>query len=628
MKPFAAPTEPAAAAPHAEAVEVDTVDLLVIGSGAGGLSAAVTAAALGLSVRVVEKEAVLGGTTAWSGGWMWLPGHPLAREAGLVEDPDAPRRYLRHELGAQYDEARVDAFLDHAPRMVEFFRRHTAMAFIDGNGIPDFHGRSPGAVEGGRQLGTAPFDGRQLGPDLHRLRPPLDLISFWGMGIASGPDLRHFMNATRSLASFTHVVRRVVRHLWDTVRHGRGRHLVNGNAMVARLLRSALDRGVDLRTSSPVIRLLREGDRVYGAVIGPAGGTGGADGAAGHSSGGGRETVVRARCGVVLACGGFPHDPSRMAELDPRGLVASSSPPGVASPDAGRRHPSAAPLSNTGDGLRLGESVGATVSGDLSAAVAWAPVSLVPQADGRFGRYPHLIERAKPGLIAVTRQGGRFVNEADSYYDFMRGLFAAVPPGEPVQAWLICDHRFIRRYGLGAAKPAPVPLGPSLASGYLQRGRDLPDLARRCGINAAALQETVRAFNHHAREGRDPAFGRGDTAYNRVQGDAGHRPNPCVAPIEHGPFYAVRVLPGSLGTFAGLRTDARARVLDAHGQPIAGLWASGNDTASVMGGRYPSGGITLGPALTFGYLAAHDAAGQGPGAASVASDPAAPSTTP
>jgi succinate dehydrogenase/fumarate reductase flavoprotein subunit len=226
-----------------------------------------------------------------------------------------------------------------------------------------------------------------------------------------------------------------------------------------------------------------------------------------------------------------------------------------------------------------------------------------------MGHFPHLVERGKPGVVAVTRRGQRFVNEADSYYDFMAGLFAAVPAGEAVEAWLVCDHRFIRHYGLGHAKPAPMPLGPSMRSGYLKRGPSIEALALACGIDAGALRVTIDQYNRHAREGRDPLFGRGDTPYNRVQGDAAHGPNPCVAPIEHGPYYAVRIVPGSLGTFAGLRTDASARVLDAQGAPLAGLYACGNDMNSVMGGRYPSGGITLGPAMTFGYIAAHHAAG-------------------
>ncbi|MDB5895100.1 MAG: FAD-binding protein, partial [Rhodoferax sp.] len=224
--------------------------------------------------------------------------------------------------------------------------------------------------------------------------------------------------------------------------------------------------------------------------------------------------------------------------------------------------------------------------------------------------FPHLIERAKPGLIAVTASGRRFVNEADSYHDFMRGLLRAMPAGQPVQAWLVCDHAFIRHYGLGAVKPAPMPMGPMLKNGYLRRAATLAALAEACGIDSAGLQATVARFNAQAREGVDSDFSKGETPYNRIQGDAAAGgPNPCMAPLEKGPFYAVRVVPGSLGTFAGLKADANARVLDAQGRPIPGLYAGGNDLNSVMGGHYPAGGITLGPALTFGYIAAYHAAG-------------------
>jgi len=561
-----------------------TCDLLVVGSGAGGLSAAVTAATLGLKVIVVEKAPVFGGTTAWSGGWMWIPRNPLAQAAGLHEDIAEPRRYLQHELGPHFDAARVDAFLEHGPRMVGHFQRHTALAFIDGNAVPDFHGASPGAATGGRSVCAAPFDARELGPRVAQLRAPLDLLAPWGMGIASGAELRHFLMAMRSPASFAYVVRRVARHALDLLRHGRGMRLVNGNALVARLAKSAFDRGVDLQVSSPVQRLLQDATgRITGAVVGGPGG----------------EREIRAARGVVLACGGFPHDPARIREH-------------FAHAPTGHEHWSAAPETNTGDGLRLAEAVGARVQSAGPAAAGWAPVSRVPRRDGSVGHFPHLIERAKPGLIAVTRHGRRFVDEAGSYCDFMEGLFAALPAGEPVQAWLVCDHRFIRRYGLGHVRPAPFPLGPSLRSGYLQRGRTPAALAAACGLDAAAFVETVERCNRDAREGHDGQFGRGTTPYDRAGGDATVAPNPNVAPIEHGPYYAVKVVPGSLGTFTGLRTDAAARVLDAAGAPIAGLWACGADMASVMGGRYPSGGITLGPAMTFGYLAAHDAAGVAP----------------
>jgi len=557
-------------------------DLLILGSGAGGLSAAVTAAQRGLKVIVAEKEPQFGGTTAWSGGWMWVPRNPLAREAGFNEDIDAPLTYLRHELGEQFDEARARVFLEQAPRMVAFFREHTALQFMAGNAIPDFHGRSPGAATGARSVCAAPFDARRLGARWRDLKPPLQETTLWGMGIASGAELRHFFNALRSPSSFWQVTRLVSRHLLDLLLYGRGRRLVNGNALVGALAASALELGVDIRVNCPAQRLLRDGQRVRGAVLK-------------HQ---GREVEVHASQGVVLACGGFPHDGSRKRELLPHAPT-------------GAEHWSAAARGNTGDGLRLGESAGAQVGRDLAQAAALAPVSLVPRADGSTAHFPHLVERAKPGLIAVTAQGQRFTNEADSYYDFMRDLIAATPAGQPVQAWLVCDHAFIRHYGLGAAKPAPMPLGPMLRNGYLLRGQTLRQLAQACGVDADALVASVARYNAMAIQGRDDDFAKGETPYNRIQGDADAGwPNPCMAPLGRGPFYAVRVLPGSLGTFAGLKTDDQARVLDASGQAIAGLYAAGNDMNSIMAGRYPSGGITLGPAMTFGYIAAHHAANQ------------------
>jgi succinate dehydrogenase/fumarate reductase flavoprotein subunit len=240
--------------------------------------------------------------------------------------------------------------------------------------------------------------------------------------------------------------------------------------------------------------------------------------------------------------------------------------------------------------------------------VAWCPVSLVPYRSGRTGVYPHIVDRGKPGLIAVLADGRRFVNEADGYHDFVSAMVAAVPPGEEVASWLVCDHAFQRRYPFGMSKPFPVPVWPYLRSGYLKTGRTLDELARACGIDPDGLTHTVKEFNRHARDGQDPAFGRGTTPFNRGSGDPDHGPNPSLAPIERGPFYAIKVLPGSFGTFAGLKTDRHARVLDRHGDPIPGLYAAGSDQANVMGGHYPSGGINIGPAMTFGYIAGRHAA--------------------
>lgn len=548
-------------------------DVLVLGSGAGGLSAAVTAATRGLRVMVAEKESVFGGTTAWSGGWMWIPRNPLATRAGIIEDAEAPRAYLRGELGAHYDVEKADALLEHGPKMVEFFERNTAMRFIDGNRIPDFH-TTPGAATGGRSVCAMPYDGRELGSLIERLRPPLAEMTIKGMAIGSGQDLAHFYNATRSPRSAWHVLRRLAAFAGHKLRYGRSMHLVNGNALVARLLKSAADRGVDLRTQAKAVEILREGARVVGARVEIEG----------------VQHEVHASRGVVLACGGYPHDVARRAQT-------------FAYTPSGREHWSAAPSSNTGDGIRLGEAIGGHFDATLEAPAAWAPVSLVPQKAGPSVSFPHLIERAKPGVIAVTRAGERFVNEASPYHDFINALISTTPPGEEVCAWLVCDHRFQRRYGLGFSKPFPFPLGPYRRSGYLKQASTLAELAKQCGIDERGLKNTVSTYNAYAKDGFDPQFHKGSTPYNRVQGDAGQKPNPCLAPLVQGPFYAVKLLPGSLGTFAGLATDAHARVLDETHQPIVGLYAVGNDSASMMGGAYPSGGITLGPAMTFGYLA-------------------------
>jgi succinate dehydrogenase/fumarate reductase flavoprotein subunit len=306
---------------------------------------------------------------------------------------------------------------------------------------------------------------------------------------------------------------------------------------------------------------------------------------------------VLANKGVVLACGGFPFDFARRQTLYNHCAGESE-------------HWSAASPGNTGDGVRLGESVGGEVVKDYPNAGAWAPTSLVPRKDGTKGPFPHFIDRGKPGVIAVSRAGRRFVNEANSYHDFVQGMECACPSDQPAEAFLIADHRTIRKYGLGHVKPAPLPLQPSIRSGYLMRGNTLAELASVAGIERNAFEETVARWNADVPTGTDTAFGKGSTAYNRFHGDPEVKPNPCLAPIATGPFYAVRVVPGDIGTFAGLKTDEHARVIGPDNTPLKGLYAVGNDMASVLGGNYSGGGITLGPGMTFGYIAGLHAASE------------------
>ncbi|MEE8876019.1 FAD-dependent oxidoreductase [Pseudomonas helleri] len=565
------------AAPQPDVIDCD---VLIVGSGAAGLSAAVTAAWHGQKVIVVEKDAVFGGATAWSGGWAWVPCNPLAKRAGIIEDVELPRTYLKHELGERYDPAMIDAFLEAGPRMVAFFERHTRLQFADGNAIADIHGDTPGAGTGGRSVIAAPYNGREVGKLLKRLRKTMRETSFMGMPIMAGPDLAAFLNLTHSLPAAWHVTKRFGRHLIDLALHGRALQLVNGVALVARLAKSAEDLGVLLWESAPVTSLTQDEAGVTGAVVKTARG----------------DIRIRARKAVVLAAGGFANDIERRKALFPRTRT-------------GHEHLALPPLGVNGDGLTLGESAGGQINSDLHSTVAWAPVSRVTHSDGSIGHFPHIIERAKPGIIGVLSNGQRFVNEANGYYDYVTAMVEQAPAGEPVASWLICTHDFQRRYGLGISRPFPIPVGPFIQSGYLKSAYTLEGLARVCGIDAKGLQTTVDDYNRHAQTGQDPQFGRGSTPYNRKQGDPLHKPNPCVAPISKGPFYAVKVEPGCFGTFAGLKTNEHAQVLNADGQAIKGLYAAGTDMASIMGGYYPAGGINLGPALTFGYIAGRHMAG-------------------
>ncbi|WP_447869060.1 FAD-dependent oxidoreductase [Pseudomonas putida] len=551
-------------------------DVLVIGAGAGGLATAITAKKLGLDVIVIEKEACFGGTTAFSGGVLWVPG---TRHGGN-DSQAAAMTYLRNETGACFDAAGVEAFLRYAPQMVEFFERETAVKFVP-TLYPDYHPQVEGGVDVGRSILAAPYDIRGLGPDMARLRPPLKTITFIGMMFnSSNADLKHFFNVTRSLTSFAYVAKRLLTHLKELALYRRGTQVTSGNALAARLVRSALDLGIPILTGTPARQLLREGARVVGAVTGQAG----------------SEQRIEARRGVVLACGGFSHDLQRLRQAYPHVR-------------RGGEHFSPVPAGNTGDGARMAEALGAKVDICLQAPAAWMPVSKVPVGGGRHIAFPHLLDRYKPGVIGVLRSGQRFTNESNAYHDVGAALIEACSDQAETAMWLVCDRRTLAKYGLGFAKPAPMPLGPLLRNGYLLKGQTLAELAGKAGIDAQGLEQTVREYNLGAVQGEDRQFGRGSTSFNRYLADPQQQPNPCVAPVGEGPYFAVKVIMGDLGTFDGLRTRVTGEVLAADGQAIDGLYAVGNDRASIMGGNYPGAGITLGPIMTFAYITGRHLAG-------------------
>lgn len=570
----------------ASGIPVEDVDVLVAGSGAGGLAAAVTAAYHGLSVQVAEKAPVCGGATSWSGGWAWTPGTALARAEGVHEEREQFRTYLQAALGEDYTPAaaaKIDAFLEAVPHMVGFFHTKTDLQFVTGAKINDIYGELPGAGTGNRSVGPAPVNARTFRPGLLKLmRRQYYPTSFFGMGIMAGKDLTTMLSASQwSPKGWVYAAGRVIPHVLDMVTTGRSQHLVNGTALTGRLMQSADHLGVQFRVNSPVQRLVvDETGRVTGALVG--------------GLEGGR--YVRAARGVVLATGGFPQDISRRRRLFPH-------------TPTGNEHWTLAPEGTDGDGLSLAESVGGVLDDQMRSPAAWCPVSLVPMPGGKPGVFPHIMDRAKPGSIGVRKDGRRFVNEANGYFDYVDGLQQATPAGEPVESWQIADSTFVRRYPLGFAKPIPMPLLPYIRTGYLVKADTLEELAEKCGIDPAGLTQTVAEFNENARRGQDPAFHRGATPFNRYGGDPQVEPNPSLAPIEKGPFYAVHVLPGSFGTFAGITADAQARVVRADGTTIDGLYTAGNDHASIMRGHYPAGGINLGPALTFGYIAGRELAG-------------------
>lgn len=548
------------------------VDVAVFGSGAGGLSAALACAIEGLEVMVLEKAEHIGGTTSISGGAAWIPGAKSGPESIDDDDAETARTYLERFLGNDFSADLIDPYLSSGPQAIEFFDEHSEVSFALGN-VPDYRTDIEGAAVTGRCLVPVAFDGRRLGDDFKKLRtPPKHFLVLGGMMVGRR-DIPAFLAPFSSVANLRRVGAAVARYLADRIRFHRGTNLLMGNALVARFMFSLRERGVTMRTRACLTEIIRAGDRIVGARFVQDGQT--------HE--------VRARRAVILATGGFPAGAAAREKYS----------------DAFPHRHTAAPATNIGEGIEAGAEAGGGVERSLHTTAFWSPVTVMetPGGEDTVMPYGHL-DRGKPGAIIVASDGQRFVNEADSYHDVVLAMFAKLKEKPDERFYLLCDSRFIQEYGLGLVRPKAPSLRRFIKSGYLITGKTLSKLAANIEIDADQLEDTVSRHNAYAEAGVDPEFHKGESLFNQYNGDPECLPNHCLRPLERAPFYATRIHPGTIGTAVGLQTNADAQVLDEARLPIQGLYACGNDMASVMRGHYPGPGITIGPAITFGYRAA------------------------
>jgi len=555
------------------------VDVAVVGSGAGALTAAVRAHDLGMKVVVVEKTELYGGTSAVSGGGIWIPNNDhIARDGGQDSEAEA-LEYLQAATRGEVPVARLRAYVSQAPRMLRYLEERTPVRFRAVPFYADYYQSLPGAKTGYRTLDPEAFDGRALGEDLLRMRetsPTMLILGRMGMTTFEAVTLLARLPGWQRLG-FS-----IGRRYWFDLpwrwRSRRDRRLTMGSALVGALRKATLDRGIEVRLQAPLEGLMSEGRRVTGI----------------HVQREGRPERIVARLGVVLAAGGF----ERNQQMRERYL-----------PQPTRAEWTAAPPCNTGDAIRAAQAIGAGVGGMCHAW--WTPTVFVPGEEKQRGLFS---ERALPGCVVVNKRGERFANEAMDYLDFVRAMYEDhSKTGANLPAYMVFDARFRQKYNAGPLVAGSLVPDRRLPSNWLGqaywRGGTLAELARQIGIDAAGLEDSARRINSYSASGIDEQFNKGGNAYDRIYGDPSIRPNPCLAPIVQPPFYALKLDAGEIGTNGGLLTDEHARVIDEHGEVIAGLYATGNTSAAVAGPSYPGAGATLGPAMTFGYVAVNHIAG-------------------
>ncbi|WP_420383494.1 FAD-binding protein [Novosphingobium sp.] len=554
----------------------DEVDVLVVGSGAGGMLSALVAATNHAKVLIIEKAALWGGTSATSGGGIWIPGSDQARAAGFEDNLDDAFTYVRALSADNVPDANIRAFVDNAAAMLRWVTAHTKVVYT-AQPYPDYHAENPGgSATGFRTHLPELFDGKLLGADVKTQRFSSPAASLFGY--LNWTFSETYLLLFRTKGWMQGLTRSLAKYWFDwPFRFGsrKDRRLTLGNALTGGLRLALNEAGVPLWLSTPMQDLVYENGRVTGVIV----------------THGGRTMRIRARKGVVLAAGGF--DKSQALRDAHAPLYRNA-------------HLSGGVESNTGDSIRAGAAVGA---GTMNLQSAWAaPVFHVPGEDrGRLVT----IERALPGCIMVNQKGQRYLNEAASYHIVGQQMARREAEfGDASPCWMVFDHRYRHSFPMGPLLPlVPDWLQAAGVRKTLKKGRTIAELAGVIGVDPAALAATIARFNQGAAVGEDPEFHRGEAAYDRMYGDYRHQPNPCLRPLTEAPFYAMPIYPGDIGTNGGLTTNARAQVINEAGEPIAGLYAVGNNAASSMGESYPGAGVTIGPAMTFGYIAARDMTG-------------------
>jgi 3-oxosteroid 1-dehydrogenase len=555
-------------------------DVVVVGSGAGALAAAIVAHDQGLSALVIEKADRFGGTSAVSGGGVWIPcNHQIAALGGEDNRADA-LTYLKTATRGMVAEARLEAYVDNAAEMIRYFEQRTRVRFKAMPKYADYYPALAGSRPGFRTMDPEAFNAAELGEEFFRMREPSPGTLVSGRVAMTAADA-HVMLAKEK--GWLRLLGGLFARYWLDLgwrrRTRRDRRLTLGNALVGRLRRSMQERGMALWLNTALVDLLHDGARVTGLTV----------------QRDGRTETILARQGVILAAGGF----ERSQTLRERFL-----------PGPTAQQWSATPPVNTGDALLAGLKLGAATA--LTEHAWWAPTMHVPGEEKQRALF---VERALPGCVLVNGLGQRFVDEAAPYADIVYAMYDDhAKSGCCVPAWLVFDARFRRRYPMGPLLPGAAQPDSRVPADWwgkvIHRAPTLAELANQIGVDAAGLACTVQRLNQYAERGEDPEFGKGGNPFDRYYGDPENKPNPCLAPIGKAPFYAVRVDAGDIGTKGGLLTDRYARVLSEDGAPIVGLYAIGNTAASVMGPTYPGAGSTLGPAMTFGYIAARHLAAQ------------------